>query len=273
MKNYNKNKGIKFSDVARYYEETSLVQNEAGAILFDLVDVQPHDCVLDLGCGPGHLTAKIAQRTTRKVLGYDRSEGMVRKAQEKYGGERMEFYLRDVEEMTDQERFGLIFCNSAFHWFKDSKKALAYCYRSLKKNGRIGIQAPGSRDYSPQFIRAVNSIRNNPKTREIFRHFRSPWVFFDCAEDYQKLFESVGFNVHYCEIRTLRAVYSLDKIYDIFCSGAAVGYLNHQHYNVPIDEQYPRDVLAVFKQSIQEQAEGQDCLTLCFNRIYLLAIK
>jgi hypothetical protein len=91
--------------------------------------------------------------------------------------------------------------------------------------------------------------------------------------DYQRLFESAGFEVRYCQLRILQAVYPLPKIYDIFSSGAAAGYLNQDYYDIPIDEQYQRDVSAIFKRSIQEQARGQDRLTLSFKRVYILALK
>jgi ubiquinone/menaquinone biosynthesis C-methylase UbiE len=168
MNNYDNANNTDFSSIAPHYEATSLVQNEASAGLFELVDIQPQDHVLDLGCGPGHLTAKIAQKTANKVVGYDSSKGMVQRAQDKYGGPRMEFHLRPVEAMADEDRFDLIFCNSVFQWFREPQKALAHCYRSLKK----AWPYRGSSAWLPGLFSAIHRCRPlHPQRSPYERHF------------------------------------------------------------------------------------------------------
>jgi len=52
-----------FTEVSKDYEKTSLIQKGASEILFELLKIQPFEDVLDLGCGPGHLTQKIKELT------------------------------------------------------------------------------------------------------------------------------------------------------------------------------------------------------------------
>ena len=50
-----------FSEIARRYERDSLVQRSAADLLIDLLEIRPDDDVLDLGCGTGHLTFRLAE--------------------------------------------------------------------------------------------------------------------------------------------------------------------------------------------------------------------
>ena len=43
---------IDFSKIAEKYHEISTVQKSASETLFNLLDIQPEESVLDVGCGP-----------------------------------------------------------------------------------------------------------------------------------------------------------------------------------------------------------------------------
>ena len=71
-----------FTKISKNYEETSIVQKGASEILFELLKIQPYEDVLDIGCGPGHLTQKIKEITNGIIMGIDPSEGMIKQAKE-----------------------------------------------------------------------------------------------------------------------------------------------------------------------------------------------
>lgn len=58
-----------FSEIAVNYKKRSVVQRSASDKLFDLVRIRSHEDVLDLGCGTGCLTERIAARTKGRVVG------------------------------------------------------------------------------------------------------------------------------------------------------------------------------------------------------------
>jgi trans-aconitate methyltransferase len=50
-----------FSKISGTYEQTAVVQKSASDILLGILDIEETDDVLDLGCGPGHLTKRIRE--------------------------------------------------------------------------------------------------------------------------------------------------------------------------------------------------------------------
>lgn len=154
--------------------------------------IRDNDDVLDLGCGSGHLTIKIRSLTNGRVVGIDPSEGMIKEAVEKSKGLDIVYEIKSAEDMDYKESFDVIFCNSAFQWFKDPEKAIKNCYRALRKDGRIGIQAPAKKIYCPNFLEAIKVVKRDNRTKEVFAHFKEPWFFLETAEEYKSLFEKYG---------------------------------------------------------------------------------
>jgi len=67
------------------YHKNSAEQQRWGIELLNKLVLQGNERVLDLGCGDGKLTAEIVRRVPYgSVLGIDKSEDMIRFAQEHY---------------------------------------------------------------------------------------------------------------------------------------------------------------------------------------------
>jgi len=103
-----------FSDISIKYDSDSIVQKSASEILFELLGIQPNDNVLDLGCGTGHITKLIREKTKGKVVGIDPSEGMIAKAKEKWANYNIVFRKCSAEQLDYRNEFDKIICNSAF---------------------------------------------------------------------------------------------------------------------------------------------------------------
>jgi trans-aconitate 2-methyltransferase len=260
-----------FTSISHRYEKDSLVQKSAGDVLLDLADVQPLDDVLDLGCGAGNLTHQIREKTQGNIVGIDASEGMIRKAAEKYGKE-IRFFACRAEEMDFHSQFDLIFCNSTFQWFRDPDPILAKGLDALRPDGRIVIQSPARRDYSPTFLKGIDAVASDPMTRRTFAGFRSPWLFLETEEEYRTLFEKAGFRVEYAKIEKNISRHSPEEIFRIFNSGAAAGYLNSEYYVFAWPEGYSELFGEIVRRNFEHQATD-GILDLIFHRIYLLAFK
>src|SRR5262245_60885274 len=102
-------------DAALYDGKHSFVW-KPGASLLDLLAPQSGERILDLGCGTGHLTARIAE-TGALVIGLDRSEAMIEQARRLHP--RLHFEVADARQFTFREPFDGVFSNAALHWVKE----------------------------------------------------------------------------------------------------------------------------------------------------------
>ncbi len=262
-----------FNDIASRYERDSLIQKSAADKLISLLDIRRDDDVLDLGCGTGSLTRKMRALTDGNVVGVDLSVGMIREAEAKKDGAKIDFKVASAEDIAYQDSFSVIFCNSAFQWFRDPKKALKNCYSALRKGGRMGIQAPAKKAYCPNFLAAIDAVAKDPRTAKTFAGFKPPWLFLDTAEEYVVMFRQAGFAVPFAKIEEVRTLHSPDEVMTIFESGAAAGYLNQEYYSTPVGEAYAKAFREIVSETFQNQANAQGKVELVFNRIYLIAVK
>jgi|SRR3989338_4766876 len=284
LENNNQISKVDFSKIANRYEDYSLVQKSAGDILLNLLEIGDNDDVLDLGCGVGNLTRKIREMTTPfnppllrgnkgVVVGIDSSEGMIQEAREKSRDLDITFEKRSAEEMDYRDSFDVIFCNSVMQWFKEPHSVVKNCYTALRKDGRIGVQSPAKRVYSPNFKMAIKKIREDPRTKDIFAHFKSPWFFLETSDEYKDLFENNGFKVVLSKIESVKTIYTPEDVFKIFSSGAIAGYLNQDFYDVKIDDDYTVNFTQIVKDAFIQQANNNGEVELIFNRIFLMASK
>jgi trans-aconitate methyltransferase len=261
-----------FTVISKRYEETSIIQNSAADILLALLDIKENECILDVGCGTGNLTIKLFDKSGGYIAGIDPSPGMIEESKKNYGKE-IEFRIGSAEDISFDNIFNVIFCNSAFQWVNDANKVVHNFYNTLKIKGRVGIQAPGGREYCPNFIQAVNSVKNHERIGQVFNKFNSPWYFLNTATEYKDLFLNQGFKVPFCEIQTIETLHSPQEVYKIFASGAIAGYLNQTYYDCELNDEYINSFRAVVKDDFNKQAIYDGMVKLVFNRIFLIGIK
>jgi len=261
-----------FTQISKKYENDSIVQRSASEILLEIADIKDDNDVLDLGCGTGHLTRLIKEKTNGRVIGIDPAQGMIEQAA-RYRDEGLSFRRLASEQLDYQDEFDVIFCNSAFQWFSPPEAILNNCCNALRVNGRMAIQAPARKIYCPNFLEAVEAVKADPSTRETFADFTAPWFFLETAEQYKELFEQAGFSVTSSIIDKVTTHHSAGDIFKIFESGAAAGYLNQQNYSMNLTKNYADSFRAIIRKAFQSQEDRRGMVELSFYRIYLLAVK
>jgi ubiquinone/menaquinone biosynthesis C-methylase UbiE len=95
-----------------------------------------HRRVLDVGCGTGIMSAKLAA-SGRQVLGVDLSPAMVREARRKRS-RNLDFVQGDAEHLPVEDGgFDAVVNLISFHHYPHGDRALAEFHRTLRPSGRL----------------------------------------------------------------------------------------------------------------------------------------
>ena len=117
---------------AQQYQENASFVAELGSSALNLLNPQLHESILDLGCGEGTLTEKIAS-VAKDVIGIDASLSMVQATREK----GLNAVVMSAESMTYKNTFDAVFSNAALHWMRDYDSVIKGVFASLKPKGRF----------------------------------------------------------------------------------------------------------------------------------------
>lgn len=124
-------------DPERYSKNTRFVSN-LGMPVVELLHPKPGERILDLGCGDGALTQKIASMGCR-VVGIDSSAAQV-EAVRRMG---LQAFVMDAEVLPFDYEFDAVFSNALLHWIKGTDLVIAGVRRALKPGGRFVAEMGG----------------------------------------------------------------------------------------------------------------------------------
>ncbi|MEO8025730.1 MAG: methyltransferase domain-containing protein [Bryobacteraceae bacterium] len=172
-------------DVERYEASHSYVW-KFGEDLLSVLAAQPGERIIDLGCGSGQLSAKIAESGAH-VIGIDYSTDMVAQARINYPSSKhphLEFRLADATSFAVDPPADALFSNAALHWVKDQPAAIAAISRAIKPGGRF-VAELGGRGNIGAIMESLGAILGGAEEK-------SPWHFPSISE-YAALLEANGF--------------------------------------------------------------------------------
>lgn len=113
-----------------------------GDALLAWLEPKSGEHILDLGCGTGDLTARIAQ-TGAEVMGVDANAEMLAQAQAKFPALR--FVQADAMALPDFGRpFDGVFSNAVLHWIPDLAAVATGLARVLRAGGRFVAECGGA---------------------------------------------------------------------------------------------------------------------------------
>lgn len=180
-----------FNFDGKKYRAASSHQKEWGTRLITELSLTGNETILDLGCGDGILTAKLAELVPQgKVIGIDNSPGMINTAKE-LERSNLEFYLMDITQIHYCNTFDIIFSNATLHWIKDHTTLISNCYTALKPAGILRFNFAGQGNCL-HFFTVMKEVIRTPRYQLYFTGFVWPWYMPNIAE-YQNIIAQFPF--------------------------------------------------------------------------------
>ena len=174
---------------AEQYAKNARFVSDLGQAVLDLLNPQPGERILDLGCGDGALTERLVAAGAN-VVGVDSSADMVRAAKDR----GLDARVVDGYTLEFDSEFDAVFSNAAMHWMKrDPDAVVAGAYRALKPGGRFVAEMGGHGCVAAITVALCATLQegglSNPADL-------IPW-YFPTPDEYQARLEAAGFAIEH----------------------------------------------------------------------------
>jgi trans-aconitate 2-methyltransferase len=115
--------------------------------LVDLLEDVEAPRLVDLGCGDGRLTSRLAARLgARRTIGIDNSAAMHDASIMPSPGD-VQFELSDLSTWESDSEFDVVFSNAALHWAANHRAILRRWRHALDAGGQLVVQVPANSDH------------------------------------------------------------------------------------------------------------------------------
>jgi len=172
-------------DPQAYSRNGAFVHELAGGVL-EWLAARPDERLLDLGCGDGQLTQRIAA-TGASVQGVDASKQMVEAARSRgIAADQAEAEKLPYPDAS----FDAVFSNAALHWVRDQDAMMAETHRVLKLGGRFVAEMGGHGN-----IAAIRVALMAVLARHGYADREDGVNYYPTAEGYTRRLERQGFHV------------------------------------------------------------------------------
>jgi len=149
---------------------------EMRAETIGMLDLEPDDRVLDVGCGTGFATEGLLEEVDA-VHGLDQSEHQMEKAFAKFGTrDRVRFYRGDAERLPfETDSFDVIWSSGSIEYWPNPVTALREFRRVVEPGGQVLVVGP-----------------NYPE-RTVFQRLADAIMLFYDADEADRMFETAGY--------------------------------------------------------------------------------
>jgi trans-aconitate methyltransferase len=175
---------------AAYAANGRFVADLAGEV-FAMLNPQPGEHILDLGCGDGALTEKIAA-TGAITTGCDADPSMLEAA----AARGLNVVQADMRALPFKSEFDAVFSNAALHWVTDQTAVIKSVHKALKPNGRFVAEMGGLGN-----IAAIRVALQTTLLRYNIDAERDAASFYPSPSAYRALLEANGFRIDRMELQ------------------------------------------------------------------------
>jgi trans-aconitate methyltransferase len=169
------------------YAKHARFVTDLGSPVLELLTPKAGERILDVGCGDGVLTKKIADLGCA-VVGIDSSPDFVASARQL----GLEVFEQDAATMDFGPEFDAVFSNASLHWMKDADAVISRVARALRPKGRFVAEMGGEGCVKTIQAALVEEL----DSRGYDGQAAVPW-YFPSLEDYGARLAAAGFNTPY----------------------------------------------------------------------------
>lgn len=167
------------------YDRTARFVSDLGEPVLRLLGPKAGERILDLGCGDGPLTKRIAE-SGADVVGVDPSAEFVWAAK----ALGLDARVMAAEELNFRAEFDAVFSNAALHWVRGQDEMLDGVHNALKPGGRFVAEFGGKGNVERVRAALVTALAR----RGIDALPLDPW-YFPANPEYRARLEWHGFRV------------------------------------------------------------------------------
>jgi ubiquinone/menaquinone biosynthesis C-methylase UbiE len=199
----------------RHYDQTILA-------MLDLMQVEPGATILEVGCGSGANTLRIA-RAGKRVCAADVSQNMLQQAQARVAAAGLEsiveFRLEDLTRLTFPDAtFRHVFSWDAITRIHDVEKALDELARIIEPGGNLALYVSNNRSWDQnletlaRFVlrKPMRNCEAHPLGKRVWREVQGDrlWVWHFNIDQLERELESRGLVLTHTAIGELSKIYS-----------------------------------------------------------------
>lgn len=234
-----------------YQDQCSYVWQHGESLLAQL-NAQVGECILDLGCGTGQLTAAIAQAGAQ-VMGLDSDRAMVKQAKANYPN--LTFQVADAANFQIEAPVDAVFSNAVLHWVTQSEAAIDCITKALKPGGRFVAELGGQGNVQ-SILDALATVTH--------RQDLNPWYFPSLIE-YVTQLEAAGLTVEFAHL--------FDRPTPLGEAGLA-GWLEmfSQRFFSELSPQAWADIVSAIEAQIPQQYQNGEWIA-DYRRLRVIALK
>lgn len=211
--------------------------------LYALIKVRPGLRVIDLGCGTGELTARLAERLPdSEVLGIDNSPEMLARAKQ-LEHPRLRFELQAIE--TVEGSWDLVFSHAAIQWVDDHRWLVPKLFSLVRPAGQLVVQLPSNHGHPTHTL--IETIASEEPFRRALGGWSRQWPTLSIEEYAQLLYEQGATEITVFEKVYLHVLADADALAD-WVSGTAL---------VPYFERLPAELREQFMARYRERLRAR----------------
>lgn len=187
-------------------------EDERSRPFFDLMDrvqATAPATVVDLGCGPGQLTAALAQRwPDARIQGIDSSPDMVDAANQ-HAAASVRFEVADLLDWSSSQPVDVMITNATLQWVSGHRDVLPRLIGQLSADGWLALQVPGNFDEPSHVL--LRELSSDPRFADETRGVEWPSAYD--AQTYLEDLTRLGCLVEAWETTYLHVLVGEDPVF------------------------------------------------------------